>query len=94
MSIIDKLPYSYNPQIRERVDQLFSREMLGAVLIGKFVGDYAAILTTRFLGVDLGYIVGIVLTISLFIYWEKVAQKAKQKKDEISNAQTQIKDYN
>jgi low temperature requirement protein LtrA len=93
MSIKDKLPYSYNPQVRQRIEELFSRELLGAVLVGKFVGDYAAIKTTQVFGTDLGYLIGITVTISLFIYWEKVAQKAKQKKDEMSKAQTQIGDF-
>ena len=92
--IVDKIPYSDNYAIRQRADELFSRQMLGAVLVGKFVGDYAAIKTTSLLGTDIGYVLGIILTIALFIYWEQLNQKAKQKKDEYTGTQKQISDYN
>jgi len=92
--IVDKIPYSSDYEIRQRADELFSREMLGAVLVGKFTGDYAAIKTTQLLGTDLGYIFGIVMTVALFIYWEQLNEKAQQKKDEYSGAQSKISDYN
>jgi len=94
MEIFKNLPYAHKPEIRERVEELFSRELLGAVLVGKFVGDYAAIMTTGLLGTHLGYILGITLTIGLFIYWEKVAQKAQEQKDKLNPAQTKIDDFN
>ena len=93
MGLLERIPYYNKPEIRKRADELFSRQMLGAVLVGKFVGDYAAILTTHSLGVHVGYIVGIIGTIGLFIYWDKVARKAKQKKEQLSNDQTQIDEY-
>lgn len=93
-SILEKLPYSDRPDVREQIEQLFSREILGAVLVGKFVGDYAAIISVRTLGTHIGYISGILLTILLFIYWERVQQKASQQKDKLNPAQKKIKDYN
>lgn len=92
MSLTEVLPYSDLPSIRERIDELFSRQMLGAVLVGKFVGDYAALLTTGFLGDHIGYILGGVGTIALFIYWDQVASKAKEAEDKITG-QTRIGDY-
>lgn len=92
--ILEKLPYSDRPDVREQIEQLFSREILGAVLVGKFVGDYAAILSVTTLGTHIGYITGIVVTIALFIYWERVQQKASQQKDKLNPAQKKINDYN
>lgn len=92
MSLADRLPYSDLPSIRERIDELFSRQMLGAVLVGKFVGDYAALLTTGLLGNHAGHILGIIATVSLFIYWDRVASRAKQMEEEITG-QTKVSDY-
>jgi hypothetical protein len=94
MEVLKNLPYANKPEIRKRIEELFSREMLGAVLVGKFAGDYAAILTTGLLGTHVGYILGITLTIGLFIYWEKVAQKAQEQKDKLNPAQTKMGDFN
>jgi hypothetical protein len=91
--ITNILPYSESPEIRKRIETLFSREMLGAVLVGKFVGDYAAIKTVQLLGTDIGYILGITVTISVFIYWEKIQRKAQQQADKMNPAQTKIKDW-
>jgi len=91
--LIERIPYSHDYEIRNRVDELFSREMLGAVLVGKFVGDYTAITATDLLGTDIGYILGILLTITLFVYWEHIEQQAKAKKDKISNSQSQLSDF-
>jgi hypothetical protein len=88
--ITSMLPYSESPEIRKRVEMLFSREMLGAVLIGKFIGDYAAIKTVQLLGTDIGYISGIFVTVGVFIYWEKIHRKAQQQSDKINPAQTRI----
>jgi len=79
------LPYAGDRTVRKQIDELFSRQMLGAVLIGKFVGDYAAIWATRILGTDFGYSIGILFTIGIFIYWEKLEtarQKAQEKTEE------------
>lgn len=86
------MPYSDLPSVRERIDELFSRQMLGAVLVGKFVGDYAAVITTDLLGIHLGYILGGGLTIALFIYWDQVAAKAKEQEEKITG-QTQVSEY-
>lgn len=93
MNLRSLLPYSERPDIRERVDELFSREMLGAVIVGKFVGDYTAIKTTDLLGTDIGYTLGIITTISLFIYWERLETKAKQTREELSPAQSTLSDW-
>lgn len=91
--IKDILPFSNYPDVRERIDELFSRKMLGAVLVGKFVGDYTALKTVEYLGTDLGYLIGITVTIGLFVYWDRVERKIQQKKDELNPAQTQMGDF-
>lgn len=92
MGLADYIPYS-TPDVREQVDRLFSRKMLGAVLVGKFVGDYTAILSTRLLGTDLGYITGILLAVSIFIYWERIERSIEQTTNELSEEQQTWSDY-
>lgn len=72
------IPYYGDYKVRKQIDQIFSRQMLGAVLLGKFVGDYAAILATRYLGTDLGYGVGALFIFVFFVYWEKISARAKE----------------
>lgn len=91
--VLDKLPLSHHPEVRQRIEEVFSREVLGAVLVGKFVGDYAALKTVFYLGNDIGYTLGIVVSIALFIYWDKLARKAQETKDELSQTQTKMDDY-
>jgi len=90
--IAEYLPYT-DADVREQVNRLFSRKMLGAVLVGKFVGDYAAILATGLLGVHLGYISGIILTISIFIYWERLERRIQKASNEMSGKQKTVADY-
>lgn len=92
MSLVDYLPYS-DFNVREQTNRLFSRKMLGAVLVGKFVGDYVAILFRRLAGVDLGYITGTLLFIAIFIYWEKIERRIQQEKNKLSESQKQLGDY-
>lgn len=92
MSLADYFPYT-DYDVREQVNNLFSRKILGAVLVGKFIGDYAALWATRAFGVDLGYAVGIFLTISVFIYWERIERKIEKSRNEISDRQRTWGDY-
>jgi hypothetical protein len=93
MWLIDRLPLSDKPDVRERADELFDRRMLGSVFIGKYIGDYAAHLTTALLGVHLGHILGIVATLALFIYWDRLNNRAKQASNELRPAQTTMNDW-
>lgn len=80
-------------EVRQQLDRLFSRKMLGSVLVGKFIGDYVAILTTDFLGTHPGYIFGIVLSISIFVYWDYIERKAQEIEDEVIEKQSSLDDY-
>lgn len=93
MQITDLLPASELPDVRQRAEELFSREMLGAVLVGKFVGDYAAILATGLLGVHVGYPLGIVATIGAFVYWDRLQRRAQEEASKLSQAQARLDDY-
>lgn len=93
MGLREYIPNYDRPDVRQRVDELFSREMLGAVIVGKFVGDYTAIKTTSLLGTDIGYITGIILTITVFIYWDRIEKRAREEKEKLSPAQTKIDEY-
>lgn len=76
------IPYYGDHTVRQQVDKLFSREVLGSVLLGKFIGDYATILLQRGLGTDIAYVSGIIITVIIFIYWEKIERAAEEKKKE------------
>lgn len=79
------IPYYGDRSVRKQIDNLFSRQVLGAVIVGKFFGDYSAIWARRLLGVDGGYITGMVLSVAIFIYWEKldsIGQEGKKKAGE------------
>lgn len=93
MGITDHLPFN-SPEVRENVERLFSRKMLGSVLVGKFFGDYIALVTTGVLGVHLGYLSGITLSIAVFIYWERLERAAQSAQNEMSQAQTSLNDFN
>jgi hypothetical protein len=87
------LPYADRPSVRKQAERLFSRQMLGSVLVGKFIGDYAAVLTTGLLGVHIGYIVGMIGAVAVFVYWEILAQRAQAAQTGISEAQRTVSDY-
>lgn len=75
------IPHIGNHSTREEIDRLFSRKMLGSVLVGKFIGDYTALMFTRHMGTDLGYVSGILFAVSVFIYWEYLEQKADETRE-------------
>lgn len=91
--ILDRLPYSDRAGVREQINKLFSRKMLGSVLVGKFMGDYAAILVVSLFGTHIGYIGGIIFTVGIFIYWERIERSVQQKQNEVSSAQKTVDDY-
>lgn len=93
VGILDRLPYTDDYSVRNRIDELFSRKMLGAVLVGKFVGDFAAVLSTDVLGQYLGLLTGAVATITLFVYWDKVSAKAQETATEMNPSQSRISDF-
>lgn len=86
------IPYYGDYKVRKQIDQIFSRQMLGAVLLGKFVGDYAAILATRYLGTDLGYAFGAVCIFVFFVYWEKISARAKESAEQVKEGAEKAKE--
>jgi len=86
--ILDRLPYSDRADVREQINNLFSRKMLGSVLVGKFIGDYAAIIVVSVLGTHIGYVSGIITTVLVFIYWERIERRVQQKQNEMNPSQT------
>lgn len=94
MSWKSLIPYWGDRKVREQMDKLFSREVLGSVLAGKFIGDYCAILMTQSLGVHLGYGLGIIATVVIFVYWEKMENKATETKNKSGvTPQTHLDDW-
>lgn len=92
MPLKSVIPYYSDYDVREKIDELFSREMLGAVIVGKFVGDFTAVLMidlfvfitrSSFFGKYIGYIVGIIVTVTLFIYWNIIEKKKQQAQEKL-----------
>jgi len=86
MGVKSLIPYAGDYKVRKQIDNLFSRQMLGAVIVGKFIGDYVAIIITRVFGTDWGYGLGIVLSVVLFIYWEQledIKEEAEEKVEDV-----------
>lgn len=90
------IPYYGKRSVRKQIDRVFSRQVLGSIILGKFIGDYIAILTTRYLGTDLGYGLGIVMAFIIFIYWEQIeaaaSDKAETAKEKASDAGEKVKE--
>jgi hypothetical protein len=61
----------FDAAAHRRLDKLFGNVLISIVL-GKFIGDYLAIIFTRQWGTDMGYLFGISLAIAAFIYWNRV----------------------
>ena len=56
----------------QQFDRVLSAQILGMFLLGKFIGDYAAIQITGMLGQDTGYIVGIAFSLLFVLFWPSV----------------------
>jgi len=67
--------------------------MLGSVLVGKFIGDFAGHIATGLLGVYTGDFTGIIIALLIFIYWDKVATAAKQNEHRLEG-QSSLSDFN
>lgn len=80
------IPFYGDRKVRKQIDKIFSRQVLGAILLGKFIGDYAAIMSTRMLGTDLGYLVGSATILITFVYWEQLEDAAKEGADMVKEA--------
>ena len=86
------IPYYGDRTVRKQIDKIFSRQMLGSVLLGKFLGDYTAILATRYLGKDVGYGVGFVLIFIFFVYWEQISEKAEETAEQVREKAEVVED--
>jgi len=95
MGLKSYVPYAGDYKVRKQIDKLFSREVLGAVIVGKFFGDYTAILMRRQFGTDFGYILGIIGSTAIFVYWEYLSAAAKEAtegaKDKAEEAKDKVK---
>lgn len=92
MKVKSVIPYYSDMKVREQIDELFSREMLGAVIVGKFVGDFSAVamidvftflLGNAYIGQYVGYLVGIITSIFLFVYWHILEMHKKEVEEKV-----------
>lgn len=73
---------------RRRVDEIFSREVLGSILVslsmGKVVEAALAIVAPGAVAKLVGWLVLSVTFVLVFAYWERVARAAKQAAEDAS----------
>lgn len=88
-------PSQYLPKpilrVCKRANNVFTRIVTG-VLVGKFVGDYAAILMTAHLGTHQGYQFGIAVFVTLAIVGKDLIRAADRIEDELDEFEDQIRD--
>ncbi|AGM11274.1 hypothetical protein HHTV1_18 [Haloarcula hispanica tailed virus 1] len=66
----------------QQLDRVVSAQILGMFLLGKFIGDYAAIQITDVLGQDTGYVVGIAFSLLFVLFWPTIERRYEQWKDQ------------
>lgn len=74
----DLIPFVGNTKARERLDHIFSRQMLGSVLVGSAAGKVVEKALNIFLdgAVPLlaGWFAAFLVFVTLFAYWEQVSR--------------------
>lgn len=81
----DLVPFLGNTKTRRRLDEVFSRGMLGSVLVGASAGKVVEQALNLFLGGPLallfGWLAAFVVFVGLFVYWDDLERKAKDAAD-------------
>lgn len=67
---------------RELIDEIFSREVLGGVLVGvaagKIVEKVLILLFATTQGMLIGWTIAFIIFVLLFVYWDRVETKVKE----------------
>jgi len=61
----------------EQFGEIFSRKMLGSILVGKFIGDGLGQFLHTLLGANLGDLVGVIISVAIFTFWHRISKWAK-----------------
>jgi len=70
--------YIHDPVARRSFGEIFSRKMLGSILIGYFTGDAVGGFLHAVFGRATGDLLGIVLSFAFFTYWHRVASRVEE----------------
>lgn len=87
------IPYVGNEKTANRIDEIFSRKMLGSVLVGSTAGKIVEKIIELFTGTTItelfGWIVAFTFAVMLFIWWEEVestaTKTASEAKEKVSD---------
>ncbi|MFC6733422.1 MULTISPECIES: hypothetical protein [unclassified Haladaptatus] len=87
----DYLPGVGEPIVRRRLDEIFSRQLLGAVLVGAGAAKIVEKVINIVLGPSdvrqlVGWTVMFFLAIALFVWWERVAKAANSAAERVGDA--------
>jgi len=84
------LPFLGDTKTRKRLDEVFSRGMLGSVLVGAAAGKVVEkglnLAFSDTLALLFGWSLAFVVFVGLFVYWEELEEKAKDAADAAQDA--------
>lgn len=74
--MLERLPGVGDSTVRERIDEIFSREVLGSIFVGvaagKIIEKLLNLLYADTMGLLIGWSAAFVLAVLLFVWWEYV----------------------
>lgn len=90
------LPYIGKRSARQRLNEIFSRQMLGSVLVGATASkivEKLIILSTGTVVAELAaWTIAFLIAIFVFVYWERLEYAAKAASDEGQGAVDKVKE--
>lgn len=83
------LPFLGDTKTRKRLDEVFSRGMLGSVLVGASAGKVVEkglnLAFSDTLALLFGWTVAFVVFVALFVYWDDLENRAKTAADVVDD---------
>lgn len=90
------LPYVGKRSARKRLNEIFSRQMLGSVLVGatasKIVEKLIILATGSVVAELVAWIIAFHIAIFVFVYWERLERAAKASSDDAKNVADKAKE--
>lgn len=90
----DLIPYIGETKTRRRLDEIFSRQMLGAVLVGSTAGKIIEKSILMLAGTTITQLIywtiAFIMAVIIFVLWDevenKVGEKAEEAKEKVEEA--------
>lgn len=90
------LPYVGKRSARKRLNEIFSRQMLGSVLVGatasKIVEKLIILATGTVVAELIAWTIAFHLAIFVFVYWERLERAAKASSDDAKDTVDKVKE--